>query len=47
MTTSNVYIEENLETLQINYTSFTGLAMLKCGSRVTPHEYFEILPYFT
>lgn len=37
MTTSNVYMEEDLETLQINYTSFTGLTLYKGKCKIGAH----------
>lgn len=37
MTTSNVYLDQDLTTLQINYTSFTGLSLLKAQSKINVH----------
>ena len=40
MTTSNVYLEDDLETLQINHTSIAGIGIIQGLSDVDRHEYY-------
>lgn len=37
MTTSNVYLDQDLTTLQLNYTSFAGLSFVKSKSKIGVH----------
>lgn len=46
MTTSNVYVTKD-KNLEINYTSFAGLAFVKGKQAVLAEEFLEIAPYLT
>lgn len=47
MTTSNVYFDSDLETLCINETSLTGIALFEAKQPVERKEFFEIAPHVT